>query len=253
MNQVKRYLGYTFGLSWISWGIIVIANQFGFLQIGTLQSMLFLIPGGISPAISIILIKKKYCTKDEYISFMKNIINPKYHILEYILIIGLAFVYCFLPMLFGGATKEAPIYYAIFMFPIMILGGGLEEIGWRGFLQPTLQKKFSSFISTVIVAIIWAVWHLPLWFIQGSNQSSWNFLYFFIIVMALSFLLSVIHSATKSIFLCIIFHAFINSFWEVFVPNDKLLPAFITLVFAIVIFLTFESIVKKNRKESVYL
>lgn len=252
MKEIERYLGYTFALTWISWGIIVIANQFGFLHIGTQLSMLFLIPGGISPAICIILIKKKYCTKEEYRGFIKNIINPKHHIAWYILIIGLAFVYCFLPTLFGGATKEKTLYYAISMFPIMILGGGLEEIGWRGFLQPALQKKLSPFISTLIVGIIWAVWHLPLWFIQGSNQASWSFLYFSIIVMALSFLLSVIHSATKSIFLCITFHAFINSFWEVFVPNDKLLPACITLMFAIVIFITFEYIGKKSRKEAVF-
>ena len=36
---------------------------------------------------------------------------------------------------------ENPLYLALIEFPIMIIGGGLEEIGWRGYLQPTLQKK----------------------------------------------------------------------------------------------------------------
>lgn len=73
---------------------------------------------------------------------------------------------------------ENPLYLALIEFPIMIIGGGLEEIGWRGYLQPTLQKKWSSFISTLIVGGIWAIWHLPLWFVVGSNQMSMNFLWF---------------------------------------------------------------------------
>ena len=39
----------------------------------------------------------------------------------------------------------------------MIVGGGLEEIGWRGFLQSALQKRFSELFSTIIVSVIWAV------------------------------------------------------------------------------------------------
>jgi len=162
------------------------------------------------------------------------------------LIIVLAFISSYLPTLFGGATMQKPLYMAVLSFPMMIIGGGVEEIGWRGFLQPALQKKFSIFISTMIVSIIWAVWHLPLWFIPGTNQSQRNFIYFIITLIAISFIYSIIYNATKSIFMCIVYHAFMNSFWSVFVPNDKILPAFSTLIFGICIFTVYKLVIKRK-------
>lgn len=53
----------------------------------------------------------------------------------------------------------------------MIGGGGLEEVGWRGFVLPYLQKGDRPLRATIILAIFWALWHLPfLWFggLQGS-------------------------------------------------------------------------------------
>ena len=150
---------------------------------------------------------------------------------------------------------EKPLYLALISLPIMIIGGGLEEIGWRGYLQPMLQKKWPTFTSTLIVGGIWALWHLPLWFIVGSNQMSMNYLWFTTIVLALSLLLTVIYITTKSIFLCIIFHAFINSLWEVYIPDTNVLAALFSLLFALVIFAAFVFYRKKNytKAQHVYL
>ena len=62
------------------------------------------------------------------------------------------------------------------MFPlgwtfVTFAGGGNEELGWRGLLQPALEKKFSFPLATVITALVWVAWHLPLWLIPGTSQS----------------------------------------------------------------------------------
>jgi membrane protease YdiL (CAAX protease family) len=44
--------------------------------------------------------------------------------------------------------------------------GGMEEPGWRGLLQPTLQKRFSPLVAALIVSVVWSLWHLPL-FLNG--------------------------------------------------------------------------------------
>lgn len=44
------------------------------------------------------------------------------------------------------------------------VGGGQEEFGWRGFALPELQKSFSPLLASVILGIITAMWHLPLYF-----------------------------------------------------------------------------------------
>jgi membrane protease YdiL (CAAX protease family) len=36
-----------------------------------------------------------------------------------------------------------------------------EEIGWRGYMLPTLQKKFTPLVSSLILGVLWAIWHVP--------------------------------------------------------------------------------------------
>ena len=50
---------------------------------------------------------------------------------------------------------------------IAITGATGEELGWRGFLLPRLQQRFNALISSLIVGVIWAIWHLPLWSLPG--------------------------------------------------------------------------------------
>ncbi|WP_143710063.1 CPBP family glutamic-type intramembrane protease [Halothermothrix orenii] len=95
-----------------------------------------------------------------------------------------------------------------------------------------------------MVGFVWAAWHIPLWFIKGTNQADMNFLHFAIFVMSLSFLLSIVYLARRSIFLCIILHAFANSFLMVFVPINKILPSVIILIFSILVYILFQTIEK---------
>ncbi|MFE4764218.1 CPBP family intramembrane glutamic endopeptidase [Bacillus mycoides] len=245
-NEIKRYVIRTFIFTWILWGLLISLIKLNITTFGTPLAMILFVFGGIMPAIVATSLKKKYGSKEEFRVFIKNIVNPRHHFVWYVLIVVLAFISCYLPTIFGGATMHKPLYVALLSFPTMIVGGGFEEIGWRGFLQPALQKKNSAFFSTVIVSVIWAIWHWPLWFIPGTNQTQRDFIAFIITTIAVSFLLTTIFNATKSIFMCLIFHALLNSFWSVYVPNDKVLPAFSTFIFGIFVFIVYKVIIKRK-------
>jgi membrane protease YdiL (CAAX protease family) len=55
-----------------------------------------------------------------------------------------------------------PIYALSFVLTALAQGGN-EEPGWRGFLQPELQTRFSPLVAALIVAGFWSLWHLPLY------------------------------------------------------------------------------------------
>jgi membrane protease YdiL (CAAX protease family) len=79
-------------------------------------------------------------------------------------------------VLLGGTldTQTVPELweYPIFLLFVLALGGGQEEAGWRGFLQPALQRKRSPLVASLFVGAVWTVWHLPLFGIPGTIQSS---------------------------------------------------------------------------------
>lgn len=43
-----------------------------------------------------------------------------------------------------------------------LLGGGNEELGWRGFMLPTLQERLSPLAASLVIGVFWSLWHLPL-------------------------------------------------------------------------------------------
>ncbi len=54
---------------------------------------------------------------------------------------------------------------------IVVLNGYGEETGWRGYALPQLQLRFTPLTSTLILAMAWAAWHLPQFFVLHSYES----------------------------------------------------------------------------------
>ncbi len=96
--------------------------------------------------------------------------------------------------------------YVVFGLGVNFLANTCEEIGWRGFALSHLQKRHNALIATLIVGVLWGLWHLPLVFLAGS-MSEYPFLWFTIIV-ANAFIYTWIYNSTKgSILLVALFHA----------------------------------------------
>jgi len=54
---------------------------------------------------------------------------------------------------------------------IIGVGGFGEEVGWRGYALPRLQKRFSPLTSTLILTACWAGWHIPQFFVLESYRN----------------------------------------------------------------------------------
>ncbi len=69
-------------------------------------------------------------------------------------------------MLFGAPVSFDPtlplVFYLANFLVVLFLAGSLEEFGWRGFAQARLQERYSALAVAILVGILWASWHLPL-------------------------------------------------------------------------------------------
>ncbi|MEQ1761822.1 MAG: CPBP family intramembrane glutamic endopeptidase [Pyrinomonadaceae bacterium] len=93
---------------------------------------------------------------------------------------------------------------------VLIVG---EELGWRGFLLPYLLQRYSPVTSSLIVGIIWAVWHLPNFLIPSFPHYGLPFSAFVLMTIAFSMLFTWFHLRTNgSLVVAVIFHAALNLF-----------------------------------------
>ncbi|QAA32255.1 CPBP family intramembrane glutamic endopeptidase [Clostridium manihotivorum] len=102
-------------------------------------------------------------------------------------------------------------FYIIELFTfVLFLGGPLgEELGWRGFLLPRLQKKF---YASIIIGFVWTFWHLPLFFIPGTAQNQIPFFLFLLEFTCFATLITWVYNKTDgSLLLTILFHGALNT------------------------------------------
>ena len=93
--------------------------------------------------------------------------------------------------------------------PLLIFGPLSEEIGWRGYALPRLQKRWNALTSSLIVGVIWGLWHLPLFMMVGTSQHELGvpFIGFLVGFMANSILYTWLYNNTKqSIWSAILLH-----------------------------------------------
>ena len=123
----------------------------------------------------------------------------------------------------------------IIILPMMLFGGGNEEVGWRMILQPELEKKFNFHIATIFTAIIWWLWHLPIFFIKGTANANMNYFLFGIMCLTLCYALATIRKLSNCIFPCILTHCLINGLSAIFLFNYSWLSCCISLIVTIIV------------------
>ncbi|MCM3782033.1 CPBP family intramembrane metalloprotease [Neobacillus mesonae] len=239
MIKVNRYSLLTFLITYTLWGIVAIYTQWRDVTFGSsIPLILLYVLGVLSPAISALTINKRMVSREEFYSFCRNCFTPPKKFTWYVFVLVVTVIFQLLPYVIFGGERTGPLYLIALQFPLYILIGGMEEIGWRGLMQPELEKKWSPFVSTMIVGVVWSLWHLPLFFIVGTYQELYlNFFNFSISTIAFSFILSVVYQRTRSVFMCIITHAILNSVSAVFVTGEVWMGELIALAIGLVIFI----------------
>jgi membrane protease YdiL (CAAX protease family) len=110
-------------------------------------------------------------------------------------------------------NDPAEIYRVIPVFLLVLFFSVLgEEIGWRGFALPWLQERFSALKSSLILGLIWAVWHLPLFWIPGDFHQQLPLLWFLIQTVSITILYTWVYNATNgSLLIILLLHTASNT------------------------------------------
>jgi membrane protease YdiL (CAAX protease family) len=107
---------------------------------------------------------------------------------------------------------QIPLIVMVGAIPLSTPVQAGEEIGWRGYALPRLAAHLGLPGASVALGILWACWHLPLFFIQGSDKLAQSFPVYLLQVTALSVAMAWLYWRTRgSLLLVMLFHAAVNS------------------------------------------
>jgi membrane protease YdiL (CAAX protease family) len=143
---------------------------------------------------------------------------------------------------FGLVGERAAAFLPLLIY-CLLLNGGPEEFGWRGFALPRLQERFSPVRATFALGIPWGLWHLPLLLAEDNPDHGLAPLAYVALLLwtlggfvAYSFTYTYVWNRTNSIFLSMLLHASYNTALGVVIlrPADELVEgAYVKLSLAL--------------------
>ncbi len=207
-HPLVSFVVLAYALSWLIW----LPAYFG------VDVMPLMVVGAFGPAAAAAIVTR--CTGASLRGWARGLLHWRIPIRYYLYALGLpallvavmngvlaALGYDLEPSLLANAL---PAYAATFAF-VAVLGGGQEEFGWRGFALPRLQQRWRPWQATLLLGLVWGVWHVPLY-----GPLGW------IMPLFLAFFYTYLYNRTGSVLACVLLHASFTPTLEQFVlvPED---------------------------------
>lgn len=219
-HEIIVYLIMTFLFTWIFWII-------AFTSTSLSLNGLFRIVGSFIPSIMSIIFAGYYYGVNGIKKLLKKLtiwrINLLFYAFVFLYTAMSIYIPSFICSIIGVNYKihinnnissfqlTSPLTILICFFAVMIFGGPVgEELGWRGFVLPKLQKKLNPLISSIILGTIWASWHIPMFYFRVPGYDI-SFISYLLETIWLTILFTWLYNSTKgSLLIVILYHSFDN-------------------------------------------
>lgn len=194
-HPLTGYFALAYAISWPFWLLSRLAG-------GTIGTVLIVI-GGFGPMLAAAIMIRH--TGGSLSEWLRAVIRWRVPVRYYAYALGLPLLIMTAMNLGLAALGEQPelsmiperipAYLQTFLLTLVIFGGQ-EEPGWRGFALPRLELRHSPLLATLILGLGWGVWHIPLYGPLG-----------FVVPLVLAFFYTWLYNKTGSVLLCILLHA----------------------------------------------
>ena len=217
--QLATFLGLTLASSAVFWWLIISAGTLG--THGGLYVLALMWCPGVSALVTRLVFQRN--VRGEGWRFTAA--TTRWAALAYVLPLGYAVVaYGFVWLTHLGGLDLGRFKYSLATFVFVgtlqsLLSATGEELGWRGFLVPTLARTMSFTKVAIVSGAIWTVWHVPLIVFanyNGGTPAWYSVLCFAVMVVALGFPFAWLRLRSNSVWPAAILHATHNLFVQAF-------------------------------------
>jgi uncharacterized protein len=218
----------TFAWSWLIWLPLVLAGAGVFPHGKDLFSRLTIpvtMLGVFGPGVGALYCLKMQHSKPAVRNYLRSLLDFRFGWKAWlipILVYGIStWVAWILPELWGEPRLKM-LLPSVWTFPpyiliMILLGGGQEELGWRGYIVDPMEERLGPWLGNLILGVIWTFWHLPLFFIPGTSQYVMPFTGFMLLIIGYSWFLAWVRQASgKRTMSAVVAHGIANAFIPLF-------------------------------------
>jgi membrane protease YdiL (CAAX protease family) len=222
-----RFLVVTFFWAWTLWLPLVLAS-FRIIPLGKEFVAKVWLPvtllAGFGPALGALYSLRTLNGKGAILRHLRGTLDLrlgwKAWIIPIIVLGGSTYAVYMLPERWVGPRPATglPLWFLpLFLLAMVVLGGGQEELGWRGYILDPMEDRLGPSLGNLVLGVVWAVWHLPLFFIPYTCQASMPFAGFMLLMTGWSCFFSwVRQSSGKRVFSGLYAHGVANTFGSMF-------------------------------------
>lgn len=221
-SPLLAFVVLTYSISWGAWGVGHLLTDDPILLTGTV------VVGGFGPMGAAVVVVR--ATGESVRGWLRTVLKVRIAPRWYVIALGLPLLFP-IGLTIGMAARGVPLdptllgqrvpWFFGALLGAFFVGGGQEEFGWRGFLLPRLQHRFSALESSLIIGVVWAFWHLPLYVLPGAMYAERPFGPYILIVIGLAILFTWLYNNTAgAIPVALLMHASVNSS-NVFIPVSR--------------------------------
>jgi len=243
-----------FAWTWLFWGIGILTDA----NLETGEGFIYMPLGVIGPAVAGVVFVYLTRDRDGRRDYWKRIVDfrripGRWYLVIFLFVPALNLLAASIDFLAGGdgpalgetvrnaLTDPGALLMSILFASVIPF---FEEMGWRGYVLDRLQEKGTALAASLILGVVWAVWHLPLFYIDGSYQAGLGvgtptFWLFMFGIVPLSLVFTWIYNHTgRSTLAVILFHAMVNFTGELIALTERADAFSILLWFAAAIGIT---------------
>ena len=264
-----KFFALALGISWFFWIWVILLGW----DVFTFPAIIFGALGLFGPAIAEIILISRTHDKEQWRDYWQRVfdirrISKRWHLVIWLTFPVLNTLALLLSVLAGSSSLEfetarnlisEPLRIFPFVIFILLYGPLPEELGWRGYALDGLQTRYNALFSSLILGVVWALWHLPLFFMKGQWQhdvlkfGTLDFWTFISSPIFLSILFTWIYNNTnRSTLSAILFH-FMCNFSGNLIPLSKqgrLYSLILIIILSIVVTLIFgPKTLTRNKRE----
>jgi membrane protease YdiL (CAAX protease family) len=244
LKEVGKFILLAYGISWILWTPAIL-NALGIIDF----SFRIGIIGTFGPIAAALILTFSSKGKEGVLGLLRRSFSGRFNKIWWLVAIilwpALQGISMLMAVYLGGDTApEIPLFSEpLSLLPGLLftffLGGALgEEMGWRGYALDRLQNKNNALVSSLILGVIWAFWHLPLYlWPAASGREGMPFALFFLNVLIQTPIYTWLYNNTKrSLWPVMIFHCFQNNvIFNIFNMNSGVMYFGIVFLLAVIL------------------